>query len=80
MMAIWGLIASKILTSKLGGSGSNQNALKQQQALLEQQKRDEERRKQNTLIAVGISLLLVVGAILAYQTIQKGKTIKTVQR
>lgn len=73
-MVLWGVILSKILANKIGsGSGSrnDQTDLKHQQDLFEQQRKEEEKRQQRFWIAIGVSIIVLIGGILTYKAFQQ---------
>lgn len=75
-MFFLGAIISKIISKKtgdLGRSTSGQGDFSsEQQALFQKQAQVEQRQK--LLIALGIMILLIIGSILAYKTIQQAQT------
>lgn len=67
---------SSLISKSRNGSQSNDSQLQQRLLEQERQKEEDRKRRQNTMIIIGVSAFLIIGAIIAFTAIQKGNQIK----
>lgn len=77
--ALSGLI-SKRINQRFGTVNSTEQVEELQKLQEEQRRQEEERRQRNTIIAISITAVVLVGAVLAFMAYQKRNELRTVKQ